>query len=184
MHEAIIAAIPKGSSEDNQAEVTMHSTVRSAVVAAPCASLALWTVLGAVARAQAPDPASVLSSAKTVRCEFTTMAAGDWKDGVPQGAVKAAKLALRFESVDVDGGIAQAVGPFGPSDLNVRMTANSLHFMQSFREGPLYLTTVIARPGADGRWPAVHTRHEYTEVSLPGYTSRPEQYYGTCTLER
>jgi len=26
----------------------------------------------------------------------------------------------------------------------------------------------------------VHARHEYTEVSLPGYTSRPEQYYGEC----
>ena len=33
----------------------------------------------------------------------------------------------------------------------------------------------------DGKLRAVHTRHEYTEVSLPGFTSRPEQYYGDCT---
>jgi len=137
----------------------------------------------AAAAAQTRDPVARLSEAKTVRCEFTTMTAGDWQAGVPQAAVKPAALALRFETVDVDGGTAQAVGPFGPSDVNVRLTANSLHFMQSFREGPLYLTTVVARPAREGRWLAVHTRHEYTDVSLPGYTSRPEQYYGSCAIE-
>ena len=40
------------------------------------------------------------------------------------------------------------------------------------------------KPGQEGRWLAVHTRHEYTDVSLPGYTSRPEQYYGSCAIER
>lgn len=134
------------------------------------------------APAQPPDPMTRLGDAKTVRCEFSTMAAGDWKDGVAQGATRAATLALRFESIDVDGGTAEAVGPFGPSEINVRLTVNSLHFMQSFREGPLYLTTVIGRPTKDGRWPSVHTRHEYTDVSLPGYTSRPEQYYGSCAV--
>ena len=134
--------------------------------------------------AQPSDPASLFSEARTVRCEFSTMASGDWKDGVPQGILKPATLSLRFEKVDADGGTAQAIGPFGPSDVNVRLTTNSLHFMQSFREGPLYLTTVVARPAREGRWLAVHTRHEYTDVSLPGYTSRPEQYYGSCAIER
>jgi hypothetical protein len=136
-----------------------------------------------VAVAQARDPVARLADAKTVRCEFPVMASGDWKDGVPQGAIKPATLSLRFETVDIEGGTARAVGLFGPSDVNVRLTSNSLHFMQSFREGPLYLTTIIARPSRDGRWPAVHTRHEYTDVSLPGYTSRPEQYYGSCAVE-
>jgi hypothetical protein len=27
---------------------------------------------------------------------------------------------------------------------------------------------------------AVHTRHEYTDISLPGFTSRPEMYIGDC----
>jgi len=133
--------------------------------------------------AQQKDPMARLAAVKTVRCEFPTMASGDWKDGVAQSATKTASLSLRFEKVDVDDGTAQAVGPFGPSEINVRLTVNSLHFMQSFREGPLYLTTVIGRPRPDGRWPSVHTRHEYTDVALPGYTSRPEQYYGTCTVE-
>lgn len=136
-----------------------------------------------VASPQAADPMARLGNARTIRCEFPAMAAGDWKEGVAQGTTKSATLSLRFEKVDVDGGTAEAVGPFGPSEINVRLTVNSLHFMQSFREGPLYLTTVIGRPAKDGRWPSVHTRHEYTEVSLPGYTSRPEQYYGTCSVE-
>lgn len=129
------------------------------------------------------DAAAALAEAKTVRCEFPLIAASDWKDGAPQAVVKPAKLSFRFEEVDSDGGTAKAVGPFGASDINVRLTASSLHLMQSFREGPLYITTVIAKPAGAGRWMAVHTRHEYTDVSLPGYTSRPEQYYGSCTLE-
>lgn len=133
-------------------------------------------------RAQSRD-AGALAQAKTVRCEFTLISTSDWKDGTPQAVVKPAKLAFRFEEVDADGGTAKAVGPFGASDINVRMTTNALHLMQSFREGPLYITTVVAKPVGTGRWMAVHTRHEYTDVSLPGYTSRPEQYYGSCTLE-
>jgi hypothetical protein len=30
---------------------------------------------------------------------------------------------------------------------------------------------------------AVHTRHENTLIALPGFTSKPEQYYGHCEIE-
>jgi hypothetical protein len=129
------------------------------------------------------DAAGALAAAKTVKCDFTTYTVASWKDGTPQAEVKPAKLSFRFEEVDTDGGTAQVVGPFGASDIVVRVAMDTLHFVQSFRDGPLYITTVIGRPAAAGRWLAVHTRHEYTDVSLPGYTSRPEQYYGSCTLE-
>lgn len=144
--------------------------------------LVLLGGLATSAVAQPRDAAAALAGAKTVRCEFTLVSASDWKDG-PQAVVKPAKLSFRFEEVDTDGGTAKAIGPFGASDINVRATAASLHLMQSFREGPVYLTTVFARSVGSGQWLATHTRHEYTEVSLPGYTSRPEQYYGACTLE-
>lgn len=174
----------------------MRNTVRSRRHAGPGACTRdCWQALGrtiglaillsgsaAPAPAQPRDPTRRLGETTSVRCEFSTMAVGDWKDGVAQSATRTAALTLRFESVDVDGGTAQAVGPFGPSDVNVRLTANSLHFMQSFREGPQYLTTIVGRPTKDDRWPAVHTRHEYTDVSVPGYTSRPEQYYGSCSI--
>jgi hypothetical protein len=54
--------------------------------------------------------------------------------------------------------------------------------MQSYRSGPLYTTTVIARESTGGRFIAVHTRLEYTDVSLPNITSRPEMYVGDCAV--
>jgi hypothetical protein len=141
----------------------------------------LALVLGGVQPAR--DAASALAEAKTVKCDFTTYTVASWKDGVAQAEIKPAKLSFRFEEVDTDGGTARVVGPFGASDIVVRVAMDTLHFVQSFRDGPLYVTTVIGRPAGTGRFLAVHTRHEYTDVSLPGYTSRPEQYYGSCTLE-
>ena len=58
----------------------------------------------------------------------------------------------------------------------------TLHLVQAFREGPLYVTTVFPKETRGGRLQAAHTRHEYTLVSMPGYTSRPEQYIGECEL--
>ncbi len=132
---------------------------------------------------QSRDGTAALAAAKTARCEFSLYTLSAWTNGEPKAEVKPAKLSIRFEGIDADGGTAEVVGPFGPSDIVVRLTPNSLHFLQSFREGPIYITTIIGRPAREGRWLAVHTRHEYTDVSLPGYTSRPEQYYGSCTLE-
>ena len=73
---------------------------------------------------------------------------------------------------------------FGASYIVVRFAEGYLHFMQTLSSGPLYLTTILAEPSREGRLKAVHTRHEYTQVSLPGYTSRPESYLGDCSVER
>ncbi|MGW8369982.1 MAG: hypothetical protein ACWGPN_15065, partial [Gammaproteobacteria bacterium] len=65
----------------------------------------------------------------------------------------------------------------------VRYAQGYLHFMQTMSAGPIYLTTILAEPSADGRLKAVQTRHEYTAVMLPGFTSRPEMYLGDCAVE-
>ena len=150
-----------------------------------CVSICVVLLFGVVApaAAQPPDRRATLAAAKTAKCDFTLYTLGGWKAGEPQAEIKPATLSFRFEGIDADDGTARVVGPFGPSDIIVRLAMDNLHFMQSFREGPVYLTTIIARLARDGRWLAVHTRHEYTDVSLAGYTSRPEQYYGSCTLE-
>jgi hypothetical protein len=101
---------------------------------------------------------------------------------VPQAELKTATLSLRFDSVNPDDGTARVVGAFGPSDIIVRLSGDTLHLIQSFREGPLYATTVFPKETRAGRLQAVHTRHEFTDVSLPGYTSSPEQYYGDCQV--
>jgi hypothetical protein len=150
--------------------------------------LALLGVFGA-AVAGAPgaaqqEPADKLLAAQAVTCTFTTMATGTWNSGVAAAEIKASKFSMGFDQIDADQGTARVIGAFGPSDIIVRFSIGALHFVQAFREGPLYATTIFPQISKDGKFKAVHTRHEYTEVRLPGFTSRPEQYYGECEIVR
>ena len=105
-----------------------------------------------------------------------------WTNGEPRGEIKPTTLSFAFDEIDSDEGTARIIGAFGPSEIIVRLSTGNLHFVQAFREGPLYTTTVFPRETRNGNLQAVHSRHEYTEVSLPGFTSRPEQYYGECAI--
>jgi hypothetical protein len=110
------------------------------------------------------------------------MTTGTWKDGVPEAAVKPARLSLGFNAVDTQDGTAEVVGDVGKSHITVRVSGAYLHFMQVDPYGALHVTTVFSRETREGRLQAAHTRHEYTPVSLPGLTSRPEQYIGECDV--
>jgi hypothetical protein len=131
--------------------------------------------------ASAQDP---LRGVTKLRCTFSTYATATWIDGTPKAELRPAKLSVGFDEIDVTDGTADTIGPFGAVHITVRLTGTTAHFMQMDTSGALYLTTVFAPGGRDqlpgGRLRAVHTRHEYTQVSLPGFTSRPEQYYGEC----
>jgi hypothetical protein len=131
--------------------------------------------------AQTP-PRSKTASAKSLKCTFAVLATGTWIDEKAQAEVKAAKLAVEFHAIDTDDGTAETKGAFGPPHIVVRLSGGNLHFLQVASEGPVYVTTVFDQPTPAGRLKAVHTRHEYTRVSLPGFTSRPEQYYGECEV--
>jgi hypothetical protein len=123
-----------------------------------------------------------LASVKTLKCTFPAMATGTWTKGAAEGALKPAKLSVGFDSIDTEDGTARVIGDFGPSEIIVRLANGTLHFLQSFRDGPLYVTTVFPKETRPGWLQAAHSRHEYTEVILPGFTSRPEQYYGECEV--
>ena len=97
-------------------------------------------------------------------------------------AVKPATLVLIFESIDTDEGTARLRSGSAGSDIVVRLSGGYLHFIQSFRSGPLYTTTVFDKETNGGKLKAVHSRHEYFSVPLPGATSSPEQYYGECEV--
>jgi hypothetical protein len=126
-----------------------------------------------------------LASAKTIRCSFPRVATGAWdKSGTPSPAVGPASLVLRFESIDTDAGVAQLRNGSVGSDITVRFAEGYLHFMQAFRTGPLYTTTLFEAGASGGKFKAVHSRHEYFSVPLPGATSSPEQYYGECEVVR
>jgi len=148
------------------------------------AACAAMLVLIGTPAAVAQSAHDRLAAAKAIDCRFTVESVATWKNGAPQAEVKPSTLTMKFESINTDEGSARVVGMFGPSDIVVRLSDNTLHLIQSFREGPLYATTVFPRQTNGGRFQAVHTRHEWTDVSLPGYTSRPEQYYGECELKK
>jgi hypothetical protein len=146
-------------------------------------ALATTLVLGSDAiHAQPSRP--VLATVKSVSCKFSLLATGTWKNGEAQAEVKPASLSFTFDSINIEEGTARVIGNFGPSDIIARLSMGTLHFLQSFSEGPIYTTTVFPKETRSGKLQAVHTRHEYTEVSLPGFTSRPEQYYGECEVQQ
>jgi hypothetical protein len=132
----------------------------------------------------AQEPAEKLLAASVINCTFTTMATGTWNGGVAAVEIKPSKFSIGFDQIDADQGTARVIGAFGPSDIIVRSSLGTLHFVQAFREGPLYATTIFPQISRNGKLMAVHTRHEYTEIRLPGFTSRPEQYYGECEIVR
>ena len=147
-----------------------------------CGLLTIVCILGTASLAgQAPNaPSARLANATSLKCSFAAMATGTWKEGEPQSSMKPAKLSVAFTAVDTQDGSAEMVGDSGKSHITVRLLGSYLHFMQIDAYGALYVTTVFDRPGRNGTLLAAHSRHEYTPVQLPGFTSRPEQYYGEC----
>jgi len=136
-----------------------------------------WGLTVAPAAAQ-----SRLADVTALTCTFPLIVTGTWTDGVPEAELGTSTLKFQFVEIDADGATANAIGAFGPSHIITRQSGLYLHFMQLFNVGPLYTTTVIDRDTSDGKLLAVHTRHEYTDVRLAGFTSRPEQYYGECEI--
>ena len=148
----------------------------------PCVALTVVTLLSAslASPAAAQDR---IAAAKSIRCSFSRQATGTWKkDGTTDAASTASSLVLRFDSINADDGTAQLkTGSMG-SEVIVKLAEGYLHFMQIFRTGPLYTTTVFDKDGPGGRLKAVHSRHEYFPHPLGGATSSPEQYYGECEI--
>ena len=133
--------------------------------------------------AQAPNaPPPRLVNAKTLKCSFTTMSTGTWKDGVGLTATKPATMAIQFNAVDTQDGTAEAVGDSGKAHITVRVAGSYLHLMAIDPYGALHVTTVFNQTGTGGKYLAAHSRHEFTPVQLPGLTSRPEQYVGDCVV--
>ena len=123
------------------------------------------------------------ANAKSLRCNFTLNATGAWnKDGSPEAVVKPSSLVLRFDSINADEGTAELKNGSVGSGITVQSAGGNLHFIQSFRSGPTYLTTVFDKESSGGKLKAVHSRHEYFSVPLEGSTSSPEQYYGECEV--
>ena len=145
----------------------------------------VWCCAGIQPARAAGAQGGGLADVQSLECTFTLIAVGTWTDeGAPDAQVDASELSFRFEQIDTQQATAEVIGPFGPSHIITRHSGDYLHFLQMFSAGPLYSTTVFDRETVEGKLMAVHTRHEYTDVSLIGFTSRPEQYYGDCAVGR
>lgn len=153
----------------------------------PIANLLLAALVLAVppapASAQSRELQNRLQNAARIDCRFSQLATGDWSGDATEFSAEPVEFTAAFFDIDVESGTAEAEGRFGASYIIVRYAEGYLHFMQTLNSGPLYLTTVLAEATSEGRLKAVHTRHEYTQVRLPGFTSRPEMYLGDCAVE-
>jgi hypothetical protein len=149
---------------------------------------ALFAVL-MIQRPYAQTPPVALADVKTLKCAFTLMATGTWEKAAPAADVKPATLSMQFDSIDTQEGTANVVDvstvSAGAPHITVRMLGDNLHLLAMNSSGSVYLTTVFADREARtaGKYKAVHTRHEYTQIQLPSFTSRPEQYYGYCEIQ-
>ena len=123
-----------------------------------------------------------LAAATRIECTFSTLATGTWDKNVPAIAVTPAEIEANFFDINVEEGTAEAESEYGASFISVRYESGYLHIMQMGGAGPLHVTTVLARAAGEGKLMAVHTRHEYSPTIIPGFTSRPEMYLGSCTI--
>ena len=154
-----------------------HSRVIAILAAAVLTGLA-----AASSVAQTTALQERLEGATSLSCTFSIVATATWNGGTPAADVKPSVITVSFTNVSADDGTADAESKYGGSFVAVRYSTDYLHLMQMHGGGALYTTTVLAKPTKDGRLMAVHTRHEYTDVSVPGFTSRPEMYVGDCAI--
>jgi hypothetical protein len=124
-----------------------------------------------------------LATAKTIQCTFPLIANATWKNGKPEATVKPATLNMKFIAINADEGSAQLEGGSGTYDIIVKYASGYLNFIQAFRDGPVYTTTIFQKESTPGKLKAVHSRHELFDFPLPGFTSSPEQYYGECEIK-
>lgn len=139
--------------------------------------------LGSAFIANISAQTDTLETTENLSCVFPVMSKGTWDTtGQPVAAIEETLVSFQFKAINTHEATAEIVGPFGPAQIIARLTGDYLHFVQMFHSGPLYTTTVFDRLTPEGAFLSVHTRHEFTDVSLVGFTSRPEQYYGECSL--
>jgi hypothetical protein len=144
---------------------------------------ALIALARAPAGAQSLELQTRLENAKRIECSFSALATGAWDGTTPEISASEADLEVAFEDINVDEGTAEADSDFGKSFIVVRYSEGYLHLLQMSNAGPLRVTTVLAQETSNGRLKAIQTRHEYTPIVLPGFTSRPEMYIGDCKVD-
>jgi hypothetical protein len=125
-----------------------------------------------------------LAQVKSLKCRFSIYASGSWtKTQEAQAQVRQPEmLSLEIDEIDTDSGSGRVTGTAGPADVTALLTLSSLHFMERSVTGTLNITTVFSGDPGAKTFRAVHARHDYLPMNLPGYQSEPSvsQHYGVC----
>jgi hypothetical protein len=149
--------------------------------AALATAIVLAFTLTAAAQTTEKNP---LAQVKHLKCQFSVYSSGSWtKTQEPQGQIRQPEtLQLEIDEIDTDSGSGRVTGTAGPAEVTALLTLSSLHFMERSVTGTLNITTVFAGEANAKTFRAVHTRHDYLPMSLPGYQSEPSvsQHYGVC----
>ena len=145
--------------------------------------MAVLALLGAhTAAAQSTDK-NPLALIKSLKCTFPVYAVASWKNGEPAAQIRqAAQFSLTIDEIDTDSGSGRVTGTAGPVEVTALLTVSSLHFMERSVTGTLNITTVFVSEGGAKKFRAVHSRHDYLPMSIPGFQSEPmvSQNYGMC----
>src|SRR5947208_5188248 len=147
--------------------------VPGSLVRAAIAGLSVSVAVPAATLSAQDSSKNRLNGVKSLACTFTLVASGTWNEGEPKADVKPAKLSIAYDAINVEDGTARAIEGSGTLDMIAKLSLWNLHLLWIGSEGAVYLTTVFDRETKGGKLRAVHTRHEYTDISLPGYTARP-----------
>jgi hypothetical protein len=143
--------------------------------------MVLTFALTAAAQTTEKNP---LARVQRLKCRFSVYSSGSWtKAQEPQGQIRQPEtLQLEIDEIDTDSGSGRVTGTAGPTEVTALLTISSLHFMERSVTGTLNITTVFAGEPDAKTFRAVHTRHDYLPMSLPGYQSEPSvsQHYGVC----
>jgi hypothetical protein len=127
-----------------------------------------------------------LAKVKTLTCTFEVYTSAKWKNGTPEAEIKNARMSLEIDEIDTDSGTARLAGTSGPAYVTALLTVSSLHFMERSVTGTLDVTTIFVPEAAGQKLRAVHSRHDYLPMSIPGFVSQPtvSQNYGSCEATR
>jgi hypothetical protein len=124
-----------------------------------------------------------LATVKSLKCKFPVYAVVSWKNGQPEAQIKQAQMfSLDFDEIDADDGTARVTSTSGATHITALLTVSSLHLMERSVTGTLNITTVFSSDKGATTWRAVHSRHDYLPMSIPGFVSEPtvSQNYGEC----
>jgi hypothetical protein len=142
-----------------------------------------WTVIllqmPALLSAQSAEKKNPLDGITMLKCSFPVAVSGSWKDWTPKADLQQGPpLTLVIDEIDIDGGTAR----IGTTHTTALLTQNSVHFMERTMAGSLTMITVLSQKSPKGTLRAVRSRHDYLQMSIPGFVAEPNvsQHYGEC----